>query len=58
MELLNATSAQSMPTVNQYARNSLPNVILKPAELANVELPGLVVQVHYGVVHYSKIDNL
>ena len=56
MELLNATSAQSMPTVNQYARNSLTHVILKPAELANVELPGLVVQVHYAVVHYSKIS--
>ena len=52
MELLNAASAERMSTVNQYARDSLPNVILEPTELANVELPGLVVQIHYAVVHY------
>ena len=52
MELLNAASAERMTTVNKYARDPLSNVILEPTKLANVELPGLVVQIHYAVVHY------
>ena len=51
MELLNAVRAECMTTVNQYAWNTLTNVILKAAELANIEPSGLVVQVHQVYSH-------
>ena len=46
MELLDAAGAESVTAVDENARDSLPNIILKPAELANVKTARLIVQIH------------
>lgn len=46
VQLLNAVRAQSVATVDQYARDALAHVVLESTELADVEAAGLIVQVH------------
>lgn len=46
VQLLNTAGAESVPTVDQYARDALAHVILEGAELAYVQAARLVVQVH------------
>ena len=45
VKLLNAVRAQSMAAVDQYARDTLTDVVLESTELANVETTRLVVKV-------------
>ena len=43
MQLRDAVRAEGVPTVDQDARNTLANVVLEPAELADVKTTRLVV---------------
>ena len=51
VQLLDAIRTESMPAVHKYARNAFPDVVLESAELADVELARLVVQIHDVNVH-------
>ena len=46
----NAVGAQSMPAVDQDARDPLPHIVLMAAELANVQPPRLIIQICY--IHF------
>jgi len=53
VELLDATGAQCVATVDQDAGNALPHVVLHGTELADVQAARLVVQVHQSGTHLS-----
>ena len=51
VQLLDAARAESVATVNEYAWDAFTNVVLEPTERADVELAGLIVQIHDVDVH-------
>ena len=53
VQLLDAASAESVPAVDEYAWDTFSNVVLECAEGTDVELTGLVVQVHDVNVHLA-----
>ena len=54
VQLLDAVRAESMSAVNQYAWVTFTNVVLESTERADVELAGLIVQIHDVDVHLSS----
>ena len=48
VKLLDAMSAKSMAAVDQNSGNSLANVVLERAELADVKSTRFIVKVHNG----------
>lgn len=46
VQLLDAIGAQSVPAVDQDARDALPHIVLERAKLANIEPAGLIVEIH------------
>ena len=58
MKLLYAACAQGMTTVNKDARDPLSHVVLQSTELANVQLPRLVVKVHNIDIHFALVSKI
>ena len=54
VQLLDAVRAESMSAVNQYAWDTFTNVVLERAELADIELTRLVIQIHDVNVHLQN----
>ena len=54
VQLLDAARAESVATVIEYAWNAFTNVVLESTERADVELAGLIVQIHDVDVHLSS----
>ena len=54
VQLLDAARAESVATVNEYSWDAFTNVVLEPTERADVELAGLIVQIHDVDVHLSS----
>ena len=54
VQLLDAARAESVATVNEYAWDAFTNVVLESTERADVELAGLIVQIHDVDVHLSS----
>jgi hypothetical protein len=48
MQLLNAVSAQSVTTVDEYAGDALSNIVLEGTKLADIKTTRFVVEVHNG----------
>ena len=55
VQLLDAASAERVPTVHQDARDSLAHIVLHGTELADVQAARLVVQVHHSGTHLAAI---
>ena len=51
VQVLDTRGAEGVSTVHKNAGDSLADIVLLGAELADVELPRLVVQIHYVGVH-------
>jgi hypothetical protein len=55
VQLRDAARAEGVPAVDQYAWNAFADVILEPAELANVESTRLIIKVHDVHVHLGLL---